>query len=143
MTSAKPASAPTHAGGVVYRLKGRAPEFLLVTARRDPDSWVLPKGHIEPGESPEQTAIREVLEESGVSATIEDFLGQVHVRVRGQRQLIKYYLMPFHRQGSGVEGRAVAWMNAEQAARHLRFPELQLLIEKAASMTSASKLSRV
>src|SRR5687768_17007196 len=83
---------PTHAGGVVYRRVRRRIEFLLVSARRDPDAWVLPKGRIEPGETPLETAVREVAEESGVTARIEDALGQVHVRVRGRRQVIKYYL---------------------------------------------------
>lgn len=47
----------------------RKENFLLVK-RRDVPVWVLPGGGIDPGESPEQAAIREVKEETGVSARI-------------------------------------------------------------------------
>jgi hypothetical protein len=65
----------THAGGVVYRRTRVDPcngvakdkvEYLLVQATDDPLKWVLPKGHINPGEKLQETAVREVREESGV-----------------------------------------------------------------------------
>lgn len=40
--------------------------------------WVLPKGKIESGESSSEAALREVLEESGVKATIREYLGEIH-----------------------------------------------------------------
>jgi 8-oxo-dGTP pyrophosphatase MutT (NUDIX family) len=50
---------------VVYRRTSDEPVFLLI---RDPyQNWGLPKGHVEPGESPEQTAVREVTEETGIA----------------------------------------------------------------------------
>ena len=39
-------------------------------------SWVLPKGTVEPGETHEQTALREVMEEAGVRATIVKYIGK-------------------------------------------------------------------
>lgn len=59
----------TSAGGVVVDERGN----LLMIARRSPAGkiqWTLPKGLVEPGESPEETAVREVGEETGVSAEI-------------------------------------------------------------------------
>lgn len=54
----------TSAGGVVYRRTERGPLFLLI---RDPyENWGLPKGHLERGETAEQTAVREVREETGI-----------------------------------------------------------------------------
>ncbi len=50
------------AGGIVLNSKG---EILVVNQNRD--SWSLPKGHIDPGETPLQAAAREIEEESGVS----------------------------------------------------------------------------
>ena len=40
------------------------------------DGWVLPKGTVEKGETHEQTALREVMEEAGVRATIVKYIGK-------------------------------------------------------------------
>ena len=64
------------AGGVVFRLgldAGFDVALILTHERR----WQLPKGWIDPGESPEQTAVREVREEAGVDAVIVGPLGDI------------------------------------------------------------------
>jgi 8-oxo-dGTP pyrophosphatase MutT (NUDIX family) len=54
----------TSSGGVVYRFDGSEPVFLLI---RDPyNNWGLPKGHLEGEETPEEAALREVEEETGL-----------------------------------------------------------------------------
>lgn len=54
----------TSAGGVVFR---RAPADVRVLLIRDPyENWGLPKGHLEADETPEQAALREVAEETGL-----------------------------------------------------------------------------
>jgi len=50
-------------------------EVLLVTSSKDTDSWVVPAGGIDPGESPEQAAVREVVEEAGAIGKIGTCLG--------------------------------------------------------------------
>lgn len=57
------------AGGVVYKNRS-----LLMLKKKNGD-WVLPKGRIEKGESIEQTALREVKEETNIDAEIVDYLG--------------------------------------------------------------------
>jgi len=57
------------AGGVVYRQNGDRTEILLIRDRFGRISF--PKGKMEPGETTEQTALREILEETGITGTIE------------------------------------------------------------------------
>jgi 8-oxo-dGTP pyrophosphatase MutT (NUDIX family) len=60
----RPVRIETSAGGVVFRRRSVDPVFLLI---RDPyENWGLPKGHVERGETPEQAALREVGEETGI-----------------------------------------------------------------------------
>ena len=58
------------AGAIVVRRDELGKCVLLVRAKKTPEDWVFPKGHIEKGESLEQTAVREVQEEAGVSGSI-------------------------------------------------------------------------
>lgn len=56
-------------GVVPYRMVNGKPEFLLLFQRFS-KTWSFPKGHMEPGESEAQTALRELKEESGLDATL-------------------------------------------------------------------------
>lgn len=58
-------------GGVVHRLGQDGRVEVVVVGRRDPGIWGLPKGTPNPGESMEQTALREVREETGLEVEIE------------------------------------------------------------------------
>lgn len=58
-------------GAVVYRMINNEARFLLIRNRRS-SNWSFPKGHIEKGETPEETAKREVLEEAGIRISIID-----------------------------------------------------------------------
>lgn len=69
--------AEVSAGGVVFRGEGNTLEIALAArrTRKGELAWGLPKGNIEPGESSEQAAIREVLEETGLKAEVVEPLG--------------------------------------------------------------------
>jgi|SRR5712692_560992 8-oxo-dGTP pyrophosphatase MutT (NUDIX family) len=58
-------------GGVVYRRGGEGGVEVIVVGRKDPGIYGLPKGTPNPGESMEDTARREVREETGVEVEIE------------------------------------------------------------------------
>ena len=61
-------------GGVVI-FRGKI-LLLYKNIKNKYEGWVLPKGTVEPGETHEETALREVLEESGSRAFIVDYVGR-------------------------------------------------------------------
>ncbi len=114
----------TAAGGVVVH-DGR----VLVLRRPSRDEIRLPKGHVEPGESPEQAALREVGEESGYAPlTIRADLGvqTVEFDYAGRHivRLERYYLMelPPSAVPSGGEAQfEPVWMEWDEALAALTF----------------------
>lgn len=82
------------AGGVV--VLGNA----ILLLRKYNGDWVLPKGKVEKGETNNQTALREVKEETGVKATIKKYLGEIHYTYKenweeqkGVHKIVFWYLM--------------------------------------------------
>lgn len=128
---AKPAPAagsPTHAGGVVFHMRGGAAEFLLVEAKDDPAQWVLPKGHVEEGEQHREAAVREVHEETGVWARIVGDLNDVSYSVDGTVITVRFFLMQSVGHGLRQDrDRRHVWLPLKQAvaqASHLETREL-------------------
>jgi len=81
------------AGGVL--IKGS--EVLLI--KNPAGVWTFPKGNIEEGETPEETAVREVLEETGVEGKILKDLGVINYwyQLKGEKvfKSVRYYLMEY------------------------------------------------
>ncbi len=63
------------AGGFVVNPEKKELEFLLIKNSFD-DRWTIPKGHLDPGESAEQAAVREISEEAGVTSKVIEHLGK-------------------------------------------------------------------
>ncbi len=81
------------AGGVVWRRGDRGMEIALVH-RPKYDDWSLPKGKLDPGESFEDAALREVEEETGLRCELGDFLDEVSYRDNKDREkLVRYWAM--------------------------------------------------
>lgn len=95
----KPIQAPvTHevsAGGILFKGHGNA----VVLLHRRNNTWVMPKGHVELGESVEQAALREVAEETGLHAHVVQEVGTTRyvfgIRGGGMRvdKTVHWYLM--------------------------------------------------
>lgn len=75
-----PVTRELSAGGLVYR-RARGVWVVCLGGRKRADEravvWSIPKGHVEPGESMEAAALREVQEETGLQATVDGLLGDV------------------------------------------------------------------
>lgn len=129
---------PTHAGGIVYRRDSAGqPLVLLVRASRAPHEWVLPKGHIEIGETAEQTARREILEEAGVDAMVERRLGEAHfVSSRGQHVQVLFFLMAYCGSVRAKEIREVRWCSTERAEALSLLENVRILLRSAARILS-------
>lgn len=119
---------PTHAGGVVIRGEGAALQYLIVQTKKKPHKWVLPKGHIKVGESPEQAARREVLEESGVEAVVREMLDTVEFLAPNGPVKVQFFLMDAIKEGPPREGRERQWLDFDGAIQGLKFIEAQRLI---------------
>lgn len=120
----------THAGGIVYKKNGQ-PLVLVVTAKKRPDDWVFPKGHIEPGETPEQAAVREVREETGVTARLIDRAGALEFAVPHEQVRAVYFLMEYVSEAPADEGRQVLWCSPAEARRRLTFENTRALLDQA------------
>lgn len=112
--------APTHAGGVVYRENDR--RILLVRAKPEPHDWVLPKGHIEKDETPEETAAREIREEAGVAATVLEPLGMISfTKPNGKDAHVACFLMRYDRDVPADEDREIRWSTIDEAIELIPF----------------------
>jgi diadenosine hexaphosphate hydrolase (ATP-forming) len=80
------------AGGVVFDPQGRV--LLIAYPASRGGGWSFPKGHIDPGETPEVAAVREVLEEGGVEAEIVGSLEPTrYVNPRGVSREVFWFAM--------------------------------------------------
>jgi len=115
------------AGGVVVR----SGEVCLVHRPRY-DDWSLPKGKLDPGESFEQAALREVQEETGLRCELREELPEVRYTDNKDRlKLVRYWLM-------GVVGDdgfeaddevdELRWVAAEEALALLSYPHDRELV---------------
>jgi 8-oxo-dGTP diphosphatase len=82
------------AGGVVLRRRNGGPVEVALIHRPAYDDWTLPKGKLNPGETHEEAALREVREETGLDCRLGEPAGQVHYRDRkGRPKVVRYWTM--------------------------------------------------
>jgi 8-oxo-dGTP pyrophosphatase MutT (NUDIX family) len=122
------------AGGVlVKRVKGR-PHVAAIRPQGKPEGvWALPKGNLDPGERPAETAVREVWEETGVRGRLVEKLGDVkytYTRRSGVRvfKVVSFYLLTAGRGRIGeieermrIEVADARWLPLDEAPRLLAY----------------------
>lgn len=122
---------PSHAGGVVVRTSALGTLYLLARAKKDPSQWIFPKGHIEPGETPEEAARREMHEEAGVDGECVASLGSKRFSGPSGPIHVAYFLMRYLGEVEPDEMRETMWCSFEKARDQLTFKESQELLRLA------------
>lgn len=119
------------AGGIVVRYDDAGtPQFLVVTAKDDPAHWIFPKGHIEHGESAEDAAVREVLEETGIQATPQTYLDTTQFSLHEDVIRVAFYLLLYCRSVGSGEGRSIRWCTCDEALALLSFEDTKTLLRR-------------
>ncbi|MYD36790.1 MAG: NUDIX hydrolase [Dehalococcoidia bacterium] len=110
------------AGGVVVRCTPDARLEVVICRRASTDLWALPKGTPEPGETREETALREVREETGLSVAIIGDLGSVRYTFMAEgvlhdKRVYQYLMEPTGGSINDHDGEfdSVEWLPLEPA----------------------------
>ena len=118
------------AGGMVVDKHGR----VAVVHRPNYDDWTLPKGKLDPGETFEEAALREVWEETGLRCELVRELPSTEYAVRGRPKVVRYWLMDVV-EDPGFEPNAevdeLRWLPAADAAELLTYDRDKEVLEAA------------
>jgi 8-oxo-dGTP pyrophosphatase MutT (NUDIX family) len=141
------------AGGVVVRrLRGGWHVAAIRPQGRGERTWALPKGLVDPGESPAETAVREAYEETGLHVALDAKLGDVkyvYTRRTGERvfKVVSFYLLRYRRgrlgdlpPGMEVEVAETRWLPLAEAPRALAYGGERDMARKAAEVLGAQAL---
>jgi 8-oxo-dGTP pyrophosphatase MutT (NUDIX family) len=127
------------AGGVVTRTADGGTEFLVVHRPRY-DDWSLPKGKLEPDESPEAGAAREIAEETGVKVRLGDALpDHEYIDRHGRPKIVHYWEMTpvgTIEWAPNDEVDEARWIRAAEAATLLSYENDRRLVARVAAIRS-------
>jgi 8-oxo-dGTP diphosphatase len=131
------------AGGVLVRpVRGEWKVAAIRPAGKKPGLWALPKGNIGPGEDPRDTAVREVIEETGATGRLVEKLGDVRYVYtwQGERifKVVSFFLLRYSRGRLGDlppetahEVDEVQWLRLAEAPRLLAYGGERQMAERA------------
>ena len=135
------------AGGVAFRWRDSEPEIAIVCVKPRL-RWQLPKGIVDPGESPEVPAVREVREEAGVETDRLALIETIEYWYRSVRngkpvryhKFVHFYLLKY--RGGDVsnhdhEVEESRWVSFEEALEMLEFKSERDVVEKARALVEA------
>ena len=135
----------TSAGGVVFRMEDGRPMFLLI--RDSYRNWVFPKGHLEENEAPERAALREVEEETGLTAL--SLRGEIetidwYFRFRGRliHKVCHFYLIQSESAATSPQREegitACRWLPLEEALALISYANARDVLKRAALMVDST-----
>ena len=118
------------AGGVIFRRDdGNGFDIAMVSVKKG-TVWCLPKGSIDKGEVPEETAVREVAEETGLRGRVVEKLGEIAYwfYIRGEntrcKKTVHFYLMQYESgdtSGHDWEVDSASWMPIDEALKKANY----------------------
>jgi len=119
------------AAAIPYRRHGGRLEIAMITKRQG-NSWTVPKGHVEPGETPRQSALREATEEAGLLGKLglRPLGSYEYVKSREPRLVVVFLLRVTRELSSWSEDdfRSRKWLRLEHAIERVRDRGLRLLL---------------
>jgi len=131
----------TSAGGLVVDLQRARAAVIARVNRAGRVEWCLPKGHLEAGETPEQAAVREIEEETGIRGRVLHALGTIDYwfSAEGRRvhKLVHHYLLEATGGTLTVEGDPdqeaidAAWVPLTELGALLAFPNERRIAREA------------
>lgn len=124
-------------GAVVYRIDNGRRKFLLIRNRRSAH-WGFPKGHVEPGETSEQTAVREVFEETGLRVKIlPDFVKKSDYTIQGKiEKSVQIFLARTEESEYTLQEEEIeecGWFTYEKALNTLNYENDKKILNEAMS----------
>jgi 8-oxo-dGTP pyrophosphatase MutT (NUDIX family) len=135
------------AGGVAFRRQDSEIQVAIVSVKPKL-RWQLPKGIVDPGESPQVTARREVREEAGVETDLIKLIETIEYWYRSVKngkpvrfhKFVHFYLMEYRSGDVANHDREVEearWVSFEEAMEMLEFKSEREVLEKAREMIEA------
>ncbi|XP_042862979.1 bis(5'-nucleosyl)-tetraphosphatase [asymmetrical]-like [Penaeus japonicus] len=126
------------AGLVIFRCIATEIQYLLMQASYADHHWSPPKGHVDPGESDLETALRETEEEAGLSGSdftlIDSFKKELKYEVRGKPKTVIYWLAELNNGSKEVtlseEHLEFRWLPLAEACSLAKYPNLVSTLEE-------------
>ena len=143
-----PVSNEVSAGGIAIRIEDGIAYAACIGRRNRAGrlEWCLPKGHLEAGETPEQAAVREVAEETGIEAEIIQSLGTIDYWFTGDDRRVHKVVHHFLLEASSgditpandpdQEAEEARWIAVTNLDRELAFPNERKMAQAAAALLS-------
>ena len=127
----------TTSGGIIFRRDAKTKKLEILLIQDAKSRWTIPKGHVEEGEQPKETAEREIREETGLQEMkVMNWLGKVNFRYRRTHTLVLMTMHIYLVQGLGDTDKLnpedwltdIKWLPASEAVDKIAYDDIGKLM---------------